>query len=185
MQVVYGVNSNYLLPALVSAYSVWKGASRPVAVTIFGDKFGNHDHEFVRQVSTRCGHSISVRDFDSSCFDEFSRTSQARFPAISLLPLVLPSLMKGRCLFLDADTLVLGDVWELLSTDLRGMPIGACIDTGQADRRGSKYLRTRTMDLLRPAYAPKEEGGRDSAHSESRVYSWRTVLQLRSNGYGL
>lgn len=153
MQVVYGVNSNYLLPALVSAYSVWKNASRPIDITIFGENFGCHDHEFVRQVSVRCGHAISVRKFDSSGFDEFSQTSQSRFPAIGLLPCVLPGLIKGRCLFLDADTLVLGDVWELLSSDLRGMPIGACIDTGQADLRGNRYLRARATDLLRPVYA--------------------------------
>ena len=161
MQVVYGVNSNYLLPALVSVYSVCKNASRPVDVTIFGDNFGNHDHEFVQQVSKSCGLAISVRSFDSGGFDEFSRTSQTRFPAISLLPLVLPSLISGRCLFLDADTLVLGDVWELLSSDLGGKLIGACIDAAQADLRRSKYLRTGTLDFLCPSYAQsKREAAR-------------------------
>ncbi|MYA87759.1 MAG: glycosyltransferase family 8 protein [Boseongicola sp. SB0662_bin_57] len=152
MQVVYGVNSSYLFPALVSAYSIWKNASHPVDITIFGDKFGHRDHDFIRQVGTRCGHAISVRNFDSSRFDEFSRTSQARFPAISLLPLVLPRLIEGRCLFLDADTLVLGDVWELLSSDLGGMPIGACIDAGQV-RLSGKYLRTRKTHLMHTAKA--------------------------------
>ena len=41
MQVVYGVDSNYVLPALISAYSMWENASRPLDVTIFGDSLGN------------------------------------------------------------------------------------------------------------------------------------------------
>ena len=147
MQIVYGVNSNYLLPALVSVYSLWKNVRHPVDVTIFGDRFGQHDHEFIRKVSRRCGRAISVLDFDSSAFDELSRASQSRFPAISLLPLLLPKMIKDRCLFLDADTLVLGDVWELLSSDLRGKPIGACIDIGQV-RLSGKYLRTRKTRLV-------------------------------------
>ena len=152
MQVVYGVNPNYLLPALVSAYSVCRNASRPVDIAIFSDDFGNHDHELVQRVCTGCGYTISIRDFDASGFDEYSRNCQARFPAISLLPLVLPGLIKGRCLFLDADTLVLGDVWKLLSADLRGMPIGACTDIAHVDLRGNRYLRTRATDFLRPAH---------------------------------
>ncbi len=156
LQVVYGVNSNFLLPALISAYSVWKNASRPVDITIFGDRLGEQDHEFVRQVSTSCDRTILYQKFDSSGLEAVSQVDNFRYPTISLLPLVLPGLIKGRCLFLDADTLVLGDVLELLSADLRGMPIGACLDVGMAGLLEGSVVRMGASDVLRPAFARRK-----------------------------
>ena len=54
-------------------------------------------------------------------------------------------------MFIDADTLVKGDVWELLSADLGGMPIGACTDMGQVTYLERRVLNTRIVDVLRPA----------------------------------
>ena len=183
MQVVYGVDSNYLLPALISAYSMWESASRPLDVTIFGEKLGQRDRDVIRQVSTSCGRTISVREFDPSGFSEYSRTTKTRFPVITLLPLALPSLMEGRCLFLDADTLVLGDVWELLSADLGGMPIGACTDVGQALLL-ENFLRVRALDVLRQT-CPTQEGSSTPTHPKYGTYTRRTIFQLRRHGHGL
>ena len=63
------------------------------------------------------------------------------------MPLALPQLVEGRCVFLDADTLILGDIWELLDMDLQGYPIGACNDLGYAD--GSfRPIRTKVFEPL-------------------------------------
>ena len=84
-----------------------------------------------------------------------SRTSAPRWPAIVTLPLELPWLVEGRCLFIDADTLVAGDVSEIMAIDLEGMPLGACMDPyfdgslnlATARRR---LIQTRPSDVLRP-----------------------------------
>ena len=56
MQVIYGVNAAYVLPALVSIYSLWKNASQPVDITTLCR--WDHGTESVRdsgRQTTRCG----------------------------------------------------------------------------------------------------------------------------------
>ncbi len=148
MQVIYGVNAAYVLPALVSIYSLWKNASQPVDVTMYVDGITEQNQYAIQGVNETCGMSIQVKDFDGTGLENYVNS---RFPTVSLLPLLLPSLVKEKCLFIDADTLVKGDVWELLSADLGGMPIGACIDMGQVTFLERRILNTRVSDVLRPA----------------------------------
>ncbi len=147
MQVIYGVNAAYVLPALVSIYSLWKHASQPVEVTIYVDGITERNQYVIQCVNETCGMSIQVKNFDGTGLEEYVNP---RFPAVSLLPLLLPSLEKGRCLFIDADTLIRGDVWELLSVDLGGMPIGACLDIGMVTLLQRRILNVRVSDIFRP-----------------------------------
>ncbi len=147
-QVIYGVNAAYVLPALVSIYSLWKNASQPVEVTMYVDGITEQNRHTIQRVSKCCGIPIQIKNFEATGLEEYVNH---RFPAVSLLPLLLPSLEKGRCLFIDADTLIKGDVWELLSADLGGMPIGACMDMGQVTFLERRVLNTRVADVFRPA----------------------------------
>ena len=151
MQVIYGVNANYVPPALVSIYSVWKHASKPVGVTMYVEDIDEDSLDMIRRVSEGCGLPIQVEDFDATGFEEYSR-SNAGYPAVSLLPLLLPRLVQGRCLFIDADTLVMGDIWDLLTANLGGMPIGACTDIGQVTLE-DRLLKMRASDLFQPSRA--------------------------------
>ena len=153
MQVIYGVNAAYVLPALVSIYSLWKHISQPVNVTIYVDGITKENQQAIQRVSERCGIAIQVKGFEAPGLEAYVNP---RFPTVSLLPLLLPSLEKGRCLFIDADTLVKGDVWELLSADLGGMPIGACMDIGMVTLLQRRILNVRVSDLFRPAYIRRQ-----------------------------
>ena len=158
MQIVYGVNSGYLFPALVSIYSIWKHTSRPVCVTIYADGLTKVDTRKVHQARELLGQrvEITLREFDSAKFLEYSKftnlnTGKAKsyLPSVALLPLVLPQLVEDRCLFIDADTVVLGDINQLMSIDLEGRPIGGCPDvvmTNQYPRLFDKRL----TDVFRP-----------------------------------
>ena len=148
MQVIYGVNAAYVLPALVSIYSLWKNASQPIDVTMYVDGITEQNQYAIQGVNETCGMSIQVKGFEATGLEEYVNH---RFPTVSLLPLFLPSLEKGRCLFIDADTLIKGDVWELMSADLGGMPIGACVDMGGVTYLERRVLNTRIVDVLRPA----------------------------------
>ncbi len=147
VQVIYGVNAAYVLPALVSIYSLWKNTSQPVEVTIYVDGITEQNQYAIQGVNETCGMSIQVKNFDGTGLEAYVNP---RLPTVSLLPLLLPRLEKGRCLFIDADTLIKGDVWELLSTDLKGMPIGACTDMGQVTYLERRFLNTRISDIFRP-----------------------------------
>ena len=156
MQIVYGVNAGFVLPALVSIWSLQRSASQPVEVTIYGEGFSECHYNLIQRVGDNCGLSISVHDFDANAFLEYSSVTKTRFPTISLLPLLLPRLVDGRCLYIDADTLVLGDVWELMLSDLGGFPIGACTDVGNITLVQNQIAKVRASDLLRPTYARRK-----------------------------
>ena len=157
MQIVYGVNTEYVLPALVSIWSLQKSASKPVAITIFAEGIGEYQYDLIQRIRDTCGLSITVNDFDETAFQEYSSMTTTRFPNVSLLSLLLPGLMDGRCLLIDADTLVLGDVWELMSSDLGGLPIGACTDIGRVTYLEDRILKVKTSDLLRPTHAQQKK----------------------------
>lgn len=151
-QVIYGANADYVLPALVSIWSLHKNASQPVDVTLYVEDMGPHELDLIERVRDRLGVPVSGKSFDATGFEEYHQ-GNPYYPVVSLLPLILPRLVEGRCLFMDADTLVMGDVWELLSADLRGMPLGACVDMGQVTFLYDRILRIRASDVFRPAYA--------------------------------
>lgn len=150
--IVYGANSAYILPALVSIYSLQKNASRPVDVTLYleAEDLEPHDLDLVDKARNRLGLRLEHKLFDDAVFQGYEELN-SRFPVITLLPLVLPGMVEGRCLFLDADTLVNGDVCELLDMDMQGKSLGAVPGLMTSERMHSTALNIRVSDLLRPA----------------------------------
>ena len=65
-----------------------------------------------------------------------------------MIPLFIPWLIDEKCLFLDADTLILHDISELYNTDLKGCLIGACREPQWAVRH-YKYFSSvpKTLSL--------------------------------------
>ena len=151
MQVIYGANENYVLPALVSIWSMWRNASQPVEVTLYVENMQQRSLDLIELARDRLGVPVRGECFDETGFEEYASQAMA-YPVVSLLPLVLPRLVEGRCLFIDVDTLVMGDIWELLSADLNGMPIGACVDMGQVLME-DRTCKVRVLDLIHPSRA--------------------------------
>ena len=123
--VVYGIDNKYLPPLLVSIYTVLKFASNPVKITVF--TVGNIDTSKIYKLVNHFPDTVlSVQNFDSELLSEYEKSSVAqRYPKASMIPLLIPWLIDSRCIFLDADTLILDDVIELFSLDLKGAHIGA------------------------------------------------------------
>ena len=124
---VYGIDNKYLPCLLVSMFTALREMHKPARVTVFtaGPEF---DTSSVHELGERFeGTTIEVRSFDASSLAAYENTELAnRFPAASMLPLFLPQLVEGKCLFIDADTLILQDISQLYETDLNGCLIGAC-----------------------------------------------------------
>ncbi len=127
VHVVYGIDSGYLGPLLVSAYSLMKTARNPTKITVLTtDPSVAADTPEIHALQD-CfpGHEIAVRHFDDPSlrqYDEQANTSLTkRFPAAVMIPLFIPWIVADdRCLFLDADTIVIKDLAELWNTELRG-----------------------------------------------------------------
>ncbi len=131
VKVVYGIDRRYLVPAVVSIHSLCEHATVPLEIIVYGDGIEPSDHETLWKVGETCGAAIDVRQFiPPPGVEDFRNNRRVRWPAISLLPLQLPWLVRGRCLFIDADTLVMRDVSELMAVDMEGMPLAAAMDTG-------------------------------------------------------
>ena len=152
MQIIYGATENYVLPALVSIWSMWQNSSQPVEVTLYVENMQQHSLDLIGLARDRLGVPVQGKSFDETGFEEYASQSKGSYPVVSLLPLVLPRLVERRCLFIDVDTLVMGDIWELLSADLNGMPIGACVDMGQVQLE-DKICTVRISDLIHPSRA--------------------------------
>ncbi len=131
VKVVYGIDRNYLVPAVVSIHSLCERAAAPPEIIVYGDGLEPSDHETLWKVAETWGAAIDVRPFvPPSGTKDFKRNRRGGWPAISLLPLQLPWLVQGRCLFIDADTLIMRDVGELMAVDMEGMPLAAAMDIG-------------------------------------------------------
>lgn len=126
---VYGIDDRYLPPCLVSIYSVLKTASCPLKFTVFTSGPDAAIRSNIDRLSDRNSSAeFQVEQFSRKELAEYEKSEVAtRFPAASMVPLFIPWLLDGKCLFLDADTLVRHDISELFRTDLRGHQIGACL----------------------------------------------------------
>ena len=110
-------------------YSALKVTCDPVKVTILTTGSDGNIRTAVGRLSAFFPNvHTEVREFDSSHLGEYEKSEIAvRFPAASMVPLSIPWLIEGKCLFLDADTLILQDISELFHTNLRGRLIGATL----------------------------------------------------------
>ncbi len=126
--IAYGIDDKYLPCLIVSMFTALKRLSGSAQVTVFtaGPEF---DTSHIRVLARHFPNaSVEIRRFDTSPLVEYEKSElAARFPAASMLPIFLPWLIEGKCLFLDADTLVLDDIASLFQTDLNGCLIGACL----------------------------------------------------------
>ena len=128
---VYGADEKYLPCLLASLYTALKSTSSPLDVTVFKSvERGGRSEEFSEVILKLASYfsnvNINIRRFEIDDLSEYSRTESAvRLPPISMLPLFVPWLIDDKCIFLDADTLILKDITELFMTDINGYLIGA------------------------------------------------------------
>ena len=149
--VVYGTNDRYLPPLLVSLHSILRTTEETVTATIFTV---GPDKEIRRHVArlSDCFPKLelNIREFKPEGMGEFEDSALGdRHSMASTVPMFLPWLENGRCLFLDADTLIRHDISELYRTDLHGCHIGACLAPNMAISH-NKYFSFSLGSLATP-----------------------------------
>ncbi len=125
---VYGIDDKYLPPCLISVYSALRTVTGTVRVSIFTSGPDENIRKGFEHLAKHFPNArLEVRAFTTTSLAEYERTELAvRYPEASMIPLFIPWLIEGKCLFLDADTLVLRDISTLFETGLQGCLIGAC-----------------------------------------------------------
>ena len=115
---VFGIDDKYLPPMLVSLYTALKNTNGNVRVTVLTVGQVNHS-DIARLVDCFPNATLSIREFKTQALQEYENTQAAkRFPLASMVPLFIPWLIDSRCIFLDADTLVLQDISQLYKTKM-------------------------------------------------------------------
>jgi len=108
-------------------FSLLENATCKTNITVF-----TTGHEFDTSVIFELCNNFNfacakVRNFDTTSLRSYENSPLAlRWSAASMIPLFLPWLIKDKCIFLDADTLVISDLKELYDVNLSGNLIGAC-----------------------------------------------------------
>lgn len=149
--VVYGVDNKYVPCLLVSMYSVLATASGPTKITVFtvGQHFNPSEiHNLAAHFPSS---TLDVREFETEPLLSYETTEQGqRYTSASMIPLFIPWLIDEKCIFLDADTLILKDISQLYSANLYGNLIGATpawecrkiLYFGNEGKRGKWSLRS-------------------------------------------
>ncbi len=64
IKVVYGIDRNYLIPAVVSIHSLCEHATAPLEIVVYGDGLEPSDHETLLKIGEASGVAVDVRGYD-------------------------------------------------------------------------------------------------------------------------
>ena len=129
VQISFAADMGYLRPTLAAMASVIARASRPVTVHLLGDSLPDAAVAAAEMVcAQRPGHRLVHHDV-SELLSELPR--EGKWPRAALARLRIPSLIEGRVLHLDGDTMAFADVAPLFDLDLCGKAVAAVRDLDQ------------------------------------------------------
>lgn len=132
--VAFSTDDNFLIPAYVSIGSMLKNADQSNffdIIILCSKTLSENSREYLK----------SLQEKYSNCLVRFLSLSDDNFPnsgykegitVASMFRLMLASLLPeyDKCLYLDTDILVLGDITQLYEYDIRDTYIGAVRDSG-------------------------------------------------------
>ena len=116
IQISFATDAGYLRPTLVAMASAIEKASRPVTVHLLGDGLPDAAVEIAKAVCAETPgaalvhHDVSDMLPEEFEFEHWSRAAMGR--------LCIPTLMEGRVLHLDGDTMTFADIAPLFDLDL-------------------------------------------------------------------
>lgn len=131
--IVLAIDENYILQAAVAIYSLLsKGLTNKeslIVILIKGEisKDGLSLLEILKKKYAYC--EFKIISVDDSIFS-FVELQTKRLTNTTLYRLILPEILNQykQCIYLDADTLVTGDISELLDIDMSGVYLAGVID---------------------------------------------------------
>ena len=113
-------------------------------IFVFVDTVSEDGVRMLRTTGSAFGLSITIITLDSALLKDLGSGTRKGLPHVSnatygklMIPLSLPETYK-RCLILDCDILVRGDLDRLFSTDLQGHCLAAAKDALHADKSADR-----------------------------------------------
>jgi lipopolysaccharide biosynthesis glycosyltransferase len=125
--VFYCLDKGFLACTLVSAFSALENATQRLDITLLIDGEAVADAPGIVRLAQHPNlHKLTVTPLE---FDAGFEARSGGLPRATMGRLLARRYMDGRAIYLDGDTLVLGDLADLFGTALRDHPVGAVQDT--------------------------------------------------------
>ncbi|MGW3950447.1 glycosyltransferase family 8 protein [Streptomyces sp. NPDC004752] len=147
MHLLYSANRPYLFPMAVSLFSAMQNASSPISATIA-----------VEAIDTRCQEALRslFRDMDVRFKKLPSHQEGVKWPVAMFARLLIDKLVPKsteNALYLDSDTIVLGDVSELAGSIPQDKIVSAVQDDFANRMHGwSAYFNSGVISVHIPAW---------------------------------
>lgn len=133
IDVVYAADHSYMLLCCVSAYSLMESMPSSVRVRLhllIDESFSKEDEKLLSCLTNRFGnlllirHSVREKAFEKRDFEDSLWSKAACYR------LVLPGLLSDTdlCLYLDSDTLIVGDILPLWEENMEGYCLAGVFD---------------------------------------------------------
>ena len=127
MNIAYTVDDSYVTPLVVSIHSLLRATTGRVSIYVLDCGLSEEGRQaIVKTTATHKDVTLTFLDLPPDSLAKEKGAAWARIDLISVIPV-------ERTLYLDADTLVLGDVQSLWKTNLGGKSLGVTVDVGHPD----------------------------------------------------
>ena len=159
MKVVWATDQGFVKPTLVSILSLLEHASRSVAVHVMGHGLSGAALDLLARVETAYpGTTFEHIPLDGGMIDaDMWDKERDHWSPLVLARLRIPQFFdRGRILYLDGDTLALGNVAELFDVSMEGNLIAAardaaCMEIAMWNRGDHRYRELAAAMGERPA----------------------------------
>ena len=129
IQIAVSTDAKMFHPSMVTVMSAIEGTPRPVTVHVLGLDLDDGHADILERLERRFpGTQTRLHDLPARLHEDWEKASTKRHSPAMLATLLVPTLLEGRILYLDSDTLVCSDVGALFDLDLNGCYVAAVRD---------------------------------------------------------
>ncbi len=140
--IVFGIDKSYILQVFTVMHSILKNSKAGIHFIVLSkDQIEEYTNELVAILEKRYGSFVfEIRRVNEGVFDRV-RIYHRRLSQASYFRLLIPQIVKeyDRCIYLDSDVLVNGDIEDFFNVDLEGFYLAGVRDC---------HLSRRNNDLV-------------------------------------
>lgn len=143
MHIVFNVNDAYFRQAAVAIISVLENnKNKNFTFHIFTDAYEQESAGKLKLIAEKYNIKLCIYAIDMNILAGF-HIKVKRFSRVTYLRLIMPKILKdiNYFLYMDADMVCLGDLWQLNDIDFKGKAFAAVSDLPEAVEYRTKFLK--------------------------------------------
>lgn len=143
MHIAFNVNDAYFRQAAVAIISVLENnKNKNFTFYIFTDAYEQESAGKLKSIAEKYNIKLCIYVIDMNILAGF-HIKVKRFSRVTYLRLIMPKILKdiNYFLYMDADMVCLGDLWQLNDIDFKGKAFAAVSDLPEAVEYRTKFLK--------------------------------------------